>query len=69
MVAAPKKSKGIYSFGLGVNEGIARFKKKWGGVPSSNMNPGKSLRRKRASFPGSGPWLHDYDLAEKITGS
>lgn len=51
MVAAAQKNRKEYiHLGLGVNEGIARFKKKWGGVPFLKYESGEISPAEKGVF-------------------
>lgn len=47
---AQKNHKEYIHLGLGVNEGIARFKKKWGGVPCLRYESGEISRAEKSPF-------------------
>jgi len=55
-----ERNKEYIHLGLGVNEGIRRFKKKWGGVPSLPYFAGEITTREKIAFS----WLRA--LASKI---
>jgi hypothetical protein len=61
MIKLAKKNKKEYvHLGLGVNEGIARFKKKWGGVPFLKYEFGE------ISLAGKGPFSWIKALASRL---
>jgi len=61
MIKVAKKNKKEYvHLGLGVNEGIARFKKKWGGVPFLKYEFGE------ISLAGKGPFSWIKALASRL---
>jgi hypothetical protein len=57
---AAEQGKGYIDFGLGVNAGIARFKKKWGGEPAIRYESGE------LSGPSEGPLTWIQNLISRL---